>query len=167
MTPEPESPEVKVPDSHSPDGPFTLYDDLGRVSEEGLLRNGLLDGELRVYTRGRIAGRYQYREGLRHGEARLCNEVGDTIAQGTYHAGMLHGEWAYMNDEGTIVRRVLYRAGDLQGRAVTFYPSGKPYEFCDYNNGLRDGELLSYSEQGKLLKRQIYKAGRLIDGPDK
>lgn len=161
MTPEPEQPEVIVPPP-SGDGPFTLYDELGRVSEEGFLRNGALDGELRVYSRGRIAGRYQYREGLRHGEAFLCNEAGDTIAEGTYHSGMLHGEWAYMDEWGNLVRRVLFRAGDIQGRAVTFYPSGKPYEFCDYRNGLRDGELLTYSEEGKLLNRRFFKDGHPI-----
>ena len=128
------------------------------------MRNGLLDGELRIYSRGRIAAKYQYREGVRNGEASLYNEAGDMIAEGTYHSDLMHGEWAYLDDRGNVVRRVLYRAGDLQGRAVAFYPSGKPREFCDYRNGLRDGEVLTYSEQGKLLDRQYFLAGRPVDG---
>ena len=162
MTPEPQAPAAIVPPDAPANGPFTLRDELGRTSEEGSLNNGVLDGELRVYSRGRIAGKFQYRDGLRNGDAILYNEAGDPVGTGTYRDGLLDGEWAYMDAFGTVVRRVLYRAGELEGRAVTFYPSGKPYQFCDYQSGLLEGDLLTYSEQGKLLDRLKYEAGRPV-----
>jgi antitoxin component YwqK of YwqJK toxin-antitoxin module len=165
MAPEPE-PKAEVPSGPSTEGPFTLYDELGRATEEGFMRNGMLDGELRIFARGRIAARYRYREGVRHGAAQLYNEAGDMIAEGTYQNDLHHGEWAYFDDRGNVARRVLYSAGDLQGRAVAFYASGKPREFCDYNNGLRDGEMLTYSEQGKLIDRRYFRAGRPVDALD-
>lgn len=147
------------------DGPFTLRDELGRISEEGTIKNGALEGEVRVYSRGRLAAKYGFQKGLREGDAIHYNEAGDMVAQGPYKSGLQHGEWQFLDSQGRVVRRALYQAGDLQGRAITFYPTGKPWEFCDYRDGLKHGELLRYSGEGKLLERQYYQAGRLIAPP--
>jgi antitoxin component YwqK of YwqJK toxin-antitoxin module len=154
-------------EEQGPDGKVTIRDEDGNITEEAFMRDGVLDGEVLLYSRGRLAVRSRYVSGKQHGEVLHYDAIGQVTAKGNYENGKQHGEWQFFNPQGNIVRKAGYANGELHGWTADYYLNGRPREISAYREGLLDGEVLRYSDEGKLLERLCFEAGKPKPCPKK
>ena len=148
--------------------PTTLerHDDQGRPQEQlPLDGQGVLNGEVRLYSRGRLDAIIQYVDGKREGPATFFSETGTRLMQVNYRADKLHGQAQYFDPQDRLVRQSLFENDDLSGRTTEFYPSGKPPEIKGYAANLLEGILTRSAEDGKVTERVCYRGGREIPCP--
>jgi antitoxin component YwqK of YwqJK toxin-antitoxin module len=139
---------------------IVLRDEDGNITEEAFLKGGVLEGEVLLYSRGRLAVRSQYVGGKQHGDTLHYDTTGQVSVKGNYQNGKQHGEWQYFNATGNIVRKASFENGELHGWVADYHLNGRPREISAYRAGLLDGEVLRYSDEGKLLERVCFEVGK-------
>ena len=141
-------------------------DPQGRPQQQlPLDEQGVLNGEVRLYSRGRLEAVIQFVNGQREGPATFFSETGVTLMEVNYRADQLHGEARFFDADGRLIRQSVYEHDDLSGRTIEFYPNGKPREIKGYVANLLEGILTRYAEDGRVSERLCYQAGREIPCP--
>jgi antitoxin component YwqK of YwqJK toxin-antitoxin module len=137
-----------------------LRDADGNVTEEAFLKDGALEGEVLLYSAGRLRGRLLYRAGKQNGPAVYYWETGLVAVEANYADGNLEGESRYFDEQRRLVRRALYEKGRLQGRTIDYYASGQARTVSHYRDNVLHGEVWQYGEDGKLRERSCFHEGK-------
>jgi uncharacterized protein len=143
----------------------TIRDAEGVVTEEVMMKDGLLDGEALLYAAGRLRARLQFRRGEKNGEALYYDDAGRMQTKAQYLDGKLHGDSLYYSQGGALMRKASYQKDMLHGYTIDYYPSGKTREVSTYKDNLLDGEVIRLNEDGKITERLYYQRGRLRKSP--
>src|SRR5580658_812031 len=110
----------------------TLRDDQGDVTHELSMVNGVPEGEVKLFSGGRLEGRLEFHAGRQHGESVFYDSAGRVAMRAQYRDGKLHGDSLQFGPDGKVLRKCVYRYGRLHGPSVQYYPSGKPREVVMY-----------------------------------
>jgi uncharacterized protein len=144
---------------------IVIRDAEGAVTEEAMMKDGVLEGETVLYASGRLRARLQFEQGLQGGESLFYDDAGEVTTRAAYRKGKLNGDSFYYGADGKLVRKSAYQNGVLSGYTVDYYPSGKPRQVATYRDNLLDGDMVRLDEGGKVLERLHYKKGRLQPPP--
>ena len=144
---------------------IVIRDAEGAVTEEAMMKHGVLEGETVLYASGRVRARLYFEQGLQSGEARFYDDAGEVTTRAAYKKGKLEGDSFYYGADGKLVRKSAYRNGELNGYTTDYYPSGKPRQVSTYRDNLLDGDMVRLDEGGKVLERLHYKKGRVQTPP--
>ena len=135
-------------------GPYTIYDSLDQVHEQGSYLNGERDG--RVMTYQRFTDKNQ--------NTTVVKQIH------TYRAGQLHGAFAERYPDGHLQQKGQYRNGILHGKVTTYEPAvtATPSKKNNYTKQVYswkdeqyDGPFTEYDATGKPLRKGTYRNGQL------
>jgi antitoxin component YwqK of YwqJK toxin-antitoxin module len=149
-----------------------LYYPNGKLSSEGLMRNGKPDGFWRTY----------YPSGVLKSEGKrvnhlldsvwvFYNEAGDTLQKVSYVLGRKNGYTIGFNvppyrdpmDRGKIILRELYVNDKREGLSSYYFSNGQLKEEVLYLNNKKHGIAREYDLEGVIVSLLTYKNGTLID----
>lgn len=90
------------------------------------LKNGLKDGEMRVYFASGVLNEIRhYARNQMDGTWTTYNEAGVQIGLANYKAGKKHGEWKVWDDAGQLVYEMNYRHGNKAGTWKKYSANGQ------------------------------------------
>jgi antitoxin component YwqK of YwqJK toxin-antitoxin module len=107
-------------------GRTTVYDSAGHLAAELNFVKGLLQGEARYYTYGRLVRRAQYKDGKLDGVIEDLTSDGTVIQRTTYKDNVLHGPMIRYWTNGQVMERSSFDKGLSVGNAARFDQNGKP-----------------------------------------
>jgi antitoxin component YwqK of YwqJK toxin-antitoxin module len=155
------------------DGLTKIYYPNGKVSSEGLMRNGKPDGFWRTYyPSGIIKSAGKRTNYLLDSVWVFFNESADTIQKVNYVMGKRNGyTYGYSirknnNDpmsRGRIVSKELYVNDKKEGPSYLYHPNGQTKEESFYTNNKRNGFTREYDEKGTIIMVSNYKNGFLLE----
>lgn len=144
----------------------------GKVSSEGLMKNGKPDGFwITYYPTGIIKSMGNRRNHLLDSTWVFFNEAGDTLQKINYVMGKKNG-YAYEYNtgktddpmkRGTIVSKELYVNDLKEGISYYYYPDGKIREKVNYLGNKRNGLTYEYDRVGTIITLLTYKNGMIIE----
>ena len=135
-------------------GPFTIYDSLNQIYQQGGYQNGELDGRVITYER--------------HTNEQSLVKVVEQVY--TYRAGQRHGTFVERYADGHIKRVGTYRDGIPYGRVVTYEllpvsdaTQKKSYlkQVYSWKDEQYDGPFVEYDAEGTPQRKGNYRAGQL------
>lgn len=135
----------------------------GERQLSGTLRDGALDGVLRIEEQERPQASLSYRQGVLHGPFVLLHPNGRPAARMTYQDGKLHGPATFHAPEGWLQRQANYRAGMLHGEVKTFFADGGLAELQHYHAGQLHGLQQRFHPGGQLAWRQLFQQGQGVE----
>jgi antitoxin component YwqK of YwqJK toxin-antitoxin module len=153
-------------------GPNKIFYPNGKVSSEGLMRNGKPDGFWKTYyPSGIIKSVGNRRNHLLDSIWVFFNETGDTLQKVSYMLGKRNGYSIEYNLEasvdpmnrGKIVSRELYINDKREGISQYFYTNGKLKEEVHYENNKRNGIAREFDKEGVLITLQTFNNGFLTN----
>jgi antitoxin component YwqK of YwqJK toxin-antitoxin module len=146
----------------NPNGHNVFYHPNGKVSSEGMMREGKPDGYWKTY-----------------------NEKGILIAEGNRVNYLLDSIWNFYNDSAKLVLQVNYREGlkngirrtfrtdevleenfidDVKhGLSITYYSDGSIKRTVNFVNGFEDGTAREFSPDGTVIALVEYRRGFVVD----
>jgi antitoxin component YwqK of YwqJK toxin-antitoxin module len=152
----------------------------GRLMYEGTFRDGKPEGEwIRYHEGGQVKARINYDEASDSTFAKLYDNLGNMVAEGTYINEKRVGKWQFYSgnvkiseDEFTNgikhgIARTYYPTGELleesewqngqqDGNYRVFFKNGNPFLQCKYSQGRRNGLCLSYFQNGRVEMEAYY-----------
>jgi len=155
----------------NPNGPHTTYYTNGKVSSEGMMRDGKPDGYWRSYwVTGLMKSEGNRVNGLLDGKWVFYTETGDTLQIINYILGNKSG---FYYQYGTSTERnyvskhylkskELYLDDKREGTAFHYYPDGKLRQTINYKNGKRQNFSMIYDENGTVILLEEYRNDQLI-----
>jgi len=144
----------------------------GRISSEGLMRNGKPDGFWKSYYPTEViksAG--NRRNHLLDSIWVFFNEAGDTLQKVSYVMGKKNGYTLGYNVEhlidpmnrGKVIAKELYVNDKREGFSFYYYASGQLKEEVQFLNNKRNGTTRKFDENGVLVMIEIFKNGLLLE----
>jgi antitoxin component YwqK of YwqJK toxin-antitoxin module len=110
-------PEIK-------DGPFTFFDESGRMTEFGYYRNGIKDGKYEFYHKnGQVEFLEHWKNGKLDGKITAYQEDGTLVMEGQYKKGERYGKWKYYDYFGKLENERYYQ------RKINIIPAGLTFRF--------------------------------------
>lgn len=149
-----------------------IYYPNGKISSEGLMRNGKPDGFWKTYfPSGVVKSQGNRTNFLLDSIWVFFNETGDTIEKVSYVLGKRNGFTITYNSEhnldpmlrGKIISRELYVNDRKEGMSFVYFPSGQLKEEIQYSSNKKNGFSKEYDEKGVLITLMTYKNGFLVD----
>jgi uncharacterized protein len=153
-------------------GPNKLFYPNGKISSEGLMRNGKPDGFWKTYyPSGIIKSAGNRRNHLLDSVWVFFNEAADTLQKVSYVLGKRNGYtigfYAQLvgdpMNRGKVLSRELYVNDKREGISKYFYSNGVLKEEVPYVNNKRNGKALEYDEKGLLISIETYNNGFLVE----
>lgn len=155
-----------------PDGYNIFYYKTGKISSEGMMKNGKPDGYWKTY----------YMTGVKKSEGNrknhildstwiFYNNVGDTVKKINYVLGKKTGYLLTYNTDrndnleyiGNIISRELYINDKKEGPSYYFYKNGNLKSKIEYRNNKKNGRVLEYNESGIIITILNYSKGTLVE----
>ncbi len=149
-----------------------LYYKNGKVSSEGMMKNGKPDGYWKTY----------YMTGVLKSEGNRVNYIldsiwvfynnaGDTVKRINYILGKKSGYlYTYNTDRkadmeyiGNIIAKELYINDKKEGTSYYYYKNGKLKSTVEYTDNQKDGITREYDEKGRLITILRYNKGTIIE----
>lgn len=128
------------------------------LEQEGNYLDGLLDGTWTWYhPSGKVHIIEDFYQNEPEGKYVEYDEMGNTIATGSYFEGLKSGTWR--EQSGDVVSEGAYRNGQQVGEWVSYYSNGKVAFRGSFKGGYPDGEHLFYYPNGRLREVQSYSGG--------
>jgi antitoxin component YwqK of YwqJK toxin-antitoxin module len=144
-----------------PDGPSTIWDELGQVRERAVYAGGQLDGPFETFVQGKPKEQGRYAHGLEDGPWTYWHPGAGKQAEGSYTAGRRSGVWRTWYVSGGLKREETYRDGVLDGPATELDEEGRKLAERSYAAGVPDGRQVEYYPDGRPQSEAHYSAGRL------
>lgn len=128
--------------------------------------------EMDVGTREGFEGQIRFKDGIKHGLAKIINCKTGTFYDINYKMGILDGYCKIYLDTYTIsygereyIKVTFYETTFTKGNGVwkDFYSNGDLKETGKYKSGKKNGEWLYYSENNNLYLKRYFDEGNLID----
>ena len=144
----------------------------GKVSSEGVMRNGKPDGFWKTfYPSGIIKSEGKRVNFLLDSTWVFYNESGDTLEKVNYVLGKRNGYTLTYNVEnlndpmnrGRIILKELFVNDKKEGVSYAYYPNGKIKEEAYYSDSKRNGITHEFDEKGAMISVLTYKSGVLTD----
>ncbi|HQU61428.1 MAG TPA: hypothetical protein PLU64_19605 [Saprospiraceae bacterium] len=138
----------------------------GDMMEEGMLHNGLQEGEWISYHPSSPfpAKIISYVGGVYNGPYMEFNEHGQLSLRATYKDNKLDGRWGKYSF-GRPEKEAYYKNGELDGVYCEYDGrSGKIQKEVHYKNGKQDGKYRYYNEEGKITLEYDYRDGERVGG---
>lgn len=120
--------------------PVKFFYPNGRVSSEGIMRNGKPDGYWKTYY-----------------------DDGGLKSEGNRRDFMLDSTWKFYRSDSTLERIITYGADLKNGPEITFSKDGKPIEEIPFENNIRSGKARYYYPTGEL-QREVNFANNKEEG---
>jgi antitoxin component YwqK of YwqJK toxin-antitoxin module len=149
-----------------------IYYPTGKLSSEGLMRNGIPDGYWKTYfPTGIIKSEGNRKNFLLDSIWTFYNEKGDTLQKINYLVGRKNGYTVTFNTNssedpinlGKLVAKELYVNDKKEGLSYYFYNNGKLKEIVEYKENKKNGVANEYNLEGNLITIQKYSNGVLTD----
>jgi len=149
-----------------------VYYPNGKVSSEGMMKNGLPDGYWKTYfPTGVIKSEGNRRNHMLDSIWVFYNEMGDTLQKVDFVMGKRNGyvtEYKYQDIQdpmrrGTIVSRELYVNDKRAGKSYYYYETGQLKEVVDYLDNKKNGNYVEYDRKGNVITLQRYINGALVE----
>jgi antitoxin component YwqK of YwqJK toxin-antitoxin module len=104
-----------------------FYHENGKISSEGIIRDGKPDGYWKTY-----------------------NTKGILVSEGNRVNFQLDGLWKFYNDEGKLTMEINYKKGLKNGVRKTYFE--KEILIENFKDDIKDGNTYYYSNDGKLIR---------------
>ena len=143
---------------------YQLLDDDNKVSEEGYIVNGKIEGERKNYYRfGGISSVTNHRNGKLHGIHRSYHPSGEIETESSYVNGVKEGGEREYRDDGSLMQEGQYRGGYPQGIWKRYFPSGNRRSEVIYEDGMLQGLSVTYygGDPPKVKEVKNYNRNRL------
>ena len=167
-------------------GAYKAFDENGILNGQCTFKNGLMDGaciEYNTSTGRQLPSQTEtYKDGNKNGPAVYYNGNGIIYRQGSYKDEKKDGLWMRIDGSQNCGVRQFYKFTEEEEKtckyikynvmykndeeikydgkqAITYYPSGKPYEESTYLNGRKIDDEFSYYPNGTKLAYVKYKDG--------
>ena len=143
------------------DGYNKFYFDNGKVSSEGMMRNGKPDGYWKTYyPSGKLKSEGNRRDHQLDSLWKFYNEEGKVTVQFDYKAGKKNGpKRTYDPKEGFLITEEIFVSDIKQGPTSYYYPGGKLKATIPFDKGAENGQGYEYSEDGTIITIIDYKSG--------
>ncbi|MFC2152529.1 toxin-antitoxin system YwqK family antitoxin [Bacteroidota bacterium] len=120
---------------------WSYYFKNGNIYSSVEYDNGIINGEVCYYVRGKLFNIYEYKNGEKDGKYIQYNpKKGYLEATGYYKEGKRHGTFQFINDKGIIVKTGDYIEGKEQGAFKYYTRDGKLETVIIFN----EGKILKY-----------------------
>lgn len=144
----------------------TKLDSIGKIVEEGTLKNGEKHGEWLVYSPDRDVPRSvaNYENGKLNGPYMEFNTFGQVELICGYLDHKLHGRFVRLKNIRPL-EKGNYVHGELDGEYTKFYQGkDQAQQIQLFKNGKLDGTTKFFDEAGNLIMQYEYKNGEKISG---
>lgn len=141
------------------EGEYRIFD-RGKIEWIKLYKNGKLDGvSKKFFFDGRITCIEPYKDGELNGIYKKFYKNGNLQEESHYKAGKLDGKQKLFNNKGTLYIDADYKDGELSGIYKKFYENGNLQEESEYKDGKLNGIQKNFYENGNLEEESEYKNG--------
>lgn len=142
-------------DNYVNHGPWTMWDEQGRLLGGGQFRQGEREG--------RWVRHYQQDDQADVLASPLVRKFQPPFtAEANFVGGKLHGAWVMLDSKKRIVFAWMYENGRRHGKSVWCFPNGQPAREANYADGLLDGEVLELGPDQGLVQKETYRQGRQL-----
>ncbi len=152
-------------------GYVTFHYSNGKISSEGIMKNGKPDGYWKTYyNTGVLKSEGNRKNFLLDGEWIFYDNLGDTTKKINFVLGKKNGfiYSYYPGKERTgkiagIEAKELYVNDKLEGLSYYYYENGKLKEIIEYSNNKKNGESIEYDKDGRIITKKQYRKGVLVE----
>ncbi len=136
-------------------GPLIRREKDGTLLEESHYVDGRLNGEKRLYYKGKLYSVMHYINDTPHGKFISYFQGTDVVHQeGQYVRGKMEGKWKTYYPSGKLKEVVTFKDNEENGPFVEYYDNGKIKAEGTYKDGDNEhGLLLLYNPFGVLYKK--------------
>ena len=113
------------------------------------------------YQNGKISYEGLYKNGFREEEWKFYNAVGQLIKIETYKNGLKNGN-VLVYDDGKLYNEIPYVNGKKEGKHVHYNKNGTINYIQEYKNDSMDGEFAIYTSEGILTQKGRLKNARNV-----
>jgi antitoxin component YwqK of YwqJK toxin-antitoxin module len=150
-------------------GTYTAKYEDGKVSLQGKIVNGKMDGIWKTYhPDGKPDSELTYENGQsklanhwdKEGKQLIQNGTGDYISltesgskfeEGKYINGLKHGNWkVYFDEDETMLNQTNYNYGKMDGYMINYFPNEQEALKGYFSNDLKHGKWIWYYEDGSI-----------------
>ena len=150
-----------------PNGYNRYYYENGKISSEGLMRDGKADGYWKTYYKnGKIKIEGNRRQFLLDSIWRFYDEKGRITKSIRYNEGKKDGLTINFDTLGYFISTEFYKKDVKDGPQKTFYSKSKTKTFTIYMNGKAEGQALEFSADSLIIGISTYKGG-ILQGYEK
>jgi antitoxin component YwqK of YwqJK toxin-antitoxin module len=150
-----------------PNGYNRYYYENGKISSEGLMRDGKADGYWKTYYKnGKIKIEGNRRQFLLDSIWRFYDEKGRITKSIRYNEGKKDGLTINFDTLGYFISTEFYKKDVKDGPQKTFYSKSKTKTFIIYVNGKAEGQALEFSADSLIIGISTYKGG-ILQGYEK
>ena len=150
------------PESKLKQGKHYLYAADETPLEEADYKDGLLDGERKVFhENGAVQAIETYKEGQFEGQFQSFYESGQLELIGKYSNNEMSGIWIRYYETGEKMEEVTFKGNEENGPFTEYYKNGQLKAQGAYLNGDNEhGELKMFDESGTLVRKMQCEMGR-------
>ncbi|MEY5063307.1 MAG: hypothetical protein RLZZ112_1271 [Verrucomicrobiota bacterium] len=147
------------------DGRRIDLDEKGNRTAEGLIRNGLPEGDWQFYSSdGKLTAETRMQAGRMTGPQILFNPDGRQRAFNTLVEGRRQGPSTLFHPDGSVSDNLNYLGDQLEGPAQGWWPDGAPRYAANWKDGKLEGPSIEYFPSGAKRAEAFYVSGKK-DGP--
>jgi len=147
------------------DGRRIDQDEKGNRTAEGVIRNGLPEGDWQFYSAdGRLSAETRMQSGKMTGPQILFKPDGRQRAFNTLVDGRRQGSATLFHPDGSVSDNLNYLGDQLDGPAQGWWPDGTPRYTATWKAGKMEGPSLEYFPSGAKRSEAFYVSGKK-DGP--
>lgn len=141
-----------------------FYSDTGKIRISGNYKNGILDGENKVYyPNEKLQAETYYVNGELNGAYIGYYENGNIKLTGNYKENLPDGEWKFYLEKGNLQSIVNYKVGELNGLKEEYYENGNLWTRKEFKNNYLDGVYEVYYENGNPQLKAKIKNGQIME----
>lgn len=146
----------------NPNGYNKFYYENGKISSEGLMKDGKPDGYWKnYYKNGKVKIEGNRKNFLLDSLWKFYDEKGRLTKSIDYKEGKKDGLTSVYDTVGIVILTENYSKDVKEGPSYSFYKSGKTKTVVFYEKGKREGNSYDYSEDSLITAISIYKGGIL------
>jgi antitoxin component YwqK of YwqJK toxin-antitoxin module len=133
-------------------GPWSMWDEQGRLMGGGSFRHGARHGK---WVRYFVAGEAEMLSGsvARDFSAPFTSDA-------TFAESELQGKWTVTDSQDRTVFCSNFDHGLRDGKSTWFFSSGQKWREIEFHQGEIDGSLIEWSPQGKVMAKESFVHGR-------
>ncbi len=145
----------------NPNGYNKFYYDNGKVSSEGIMRDGKPDGYWKTYSQsGTIKSEGNRKNFQLDSVWKFYNEQGKLAFEFGYKEGKKNGsKKTYDTKEGVLTTSEGYINDVKQGDVINYYKDGKVKQTIPFVNGKEEGQGYEYAPDSTIITLTLYKMG--------
>jgi len=129
---------LSITAQNTPNGYNRYYYENGKVSSEGMMKDGKPDGYWKNYHKN-----------------------GQIKIEGNRKNFLLDSIWKFYDDKGRINKSISYKSGKKDGKSVVYDTLGRPTLIESYKNDLKQGETRTLHKNGRTKSIVLYENNKM------